>query len=112
MVDRLIEVRKSLGLNQKKFCEQLGINQATYSTYETGKIKPRESVIKAICSIYSVDETWLRTGEGDMFNDKAEEEAFIKIARRLSPQNQKYLLSLAKTMLADQSFNDANKPNT
>ena len=108
MIERLKEIRKVLGLNQKQFCQKLGITPVTYSTYETGKIKPRDSVIKAICSIYSVNETWLRTGEGDMFIDSAELAFFDSIVSKLSPQNQKYLLSLAETMLADQSPNTEN----
>ena len=102
MIERLKQIRKELGLNQKSFCENLGISQVTYSTYETGRIKPRESVIKAICSVYNVNEEWLKTGNGDMFIDDAEIKAFNKIVNRLTPQNQKYLLQLAETMLAQQ----------
>ena len=107
MVERLKLIRKKLGLNQKTFCENLGISQVTYSTYETGRIKPRESVIKAICSVYNVNEVWLKTGEGEIFIDNAELKAFNKIVNKLSPQNQKYLLQLAETMLSQQDEEEA-----
>ncbi len=103
MIERLKEIRKVLGLNQKQFCEKLGITPVTYSTYETGKIKPRDSVIKAICSIYSINETWLKTGKGEMFINNKDLALFNSIVDKLSPQNQKYLLSLAETMLSNQS---------
>lgn len=67
MKDRLKELRKKLGLTQKKFAEKLGISRNNIASYETGKSNPGSSIIQLICRVYNVNETWLRTGEGEMF---------------------------------------------
>ena len=40
---------------------------------------PRDSVIASICRLYNVNETWLRTGEGEMFLDLGPDAQLEKI---------------------------------
>ena len=67
MNERLKELRKALHLNQTEFGERLGLKQSTITNYEIGLRTPMDSTIKSICDTYGVNETWLRTGEGEMF---------------------------------------------
>lgn len=69
MGERLKELRKSLGLTQKEFADKLGMVTQAISMMESGARKINERQLKSICGIYGVNEQWLKTGEGDMFED-------------------------------------------
>lgn len=69
MNNRLKELRKNLNLTMEKFGEKIGIKKNTVSQLESGKNNITESAVKLICSTFNVNETWLRTGEGEMFNE-------------------------------------------
>lgn len=74
MKTRLRELRKVLGLTQQKFGERIGVKANTIATYEIGRNNPIDAVISSICREFNVSETWLRTGEGDMFLPAPEDE--------------------------------------
>lgn len=67
MKDRIKKLRDALGINQTEFGQRIGAKQTTIASYETGRREPINSVIKSICREFHVNETWLRTGEGEMF---------------------------------------------
>ena len=71
---RIKELRKNLGLNQTQFGERLGIKQTTVAGYETGAKNPMDTIIKSICREFNVNEEWLRSGNGEMFNPLPEDE--------------------------------------
>lgn len=74
MNHRIRELRKTLGLTQTEFGKQLGIKQTTVAGYETGGRTPMDAVISLICRQFQVNETWLRTGKGEMFSNRTREE--------------------------------------
>lgn len=67
MNERIRELRKTLGLSGEKFGKALNIKRAAISNIETGRNNLTDQAIIAICSIYNVNEEWLRTGKGEMF---------------------------------------------
>lgn len=67
MNERIKQVRKTLKLNQAEFGKRIGLKQSTITAYECGNRTPLNTVVTAICKTFGVDETWLRTGEGEMF---------------------------------------------
>ncbi len=67
MKERIKTIRKSLGKNQTEFGIPLGLRQSTITAYETGLRQPSNAVIASICREYNINETWLRTGEGEMY---------------------------------------------
>lgn len=67
MNKRLKSLRKSLGLTQSEFAERIGSVQNTITGYETGRRVPSSQVLSLIAREFNVNETWLRTGEGEMF---------------------------------------------
>ena len=69
MKERIKELRKTLGYTQTEFAEKLGISNGTIGNYEVGTRTPANTTIKFICNTYNVNEEWLRTGKGEMFND-------------------------------------------
>ena len=74
MKDRIKAVRKAAGLTQQEFAESLGLKQNTVATYEIGRLLPSDRTITDICRNYSVNETWLRTGAGEMFRPRSRED--------------------------------------
>lgn len=85
---RLKELRKALHLTQQDFALRLGISRNNIATYEIGKSRPGDAVMALICKTFNVNETWLRTGEGEMFAP-------------VDPENQ--LMEWAGRVLADSS---------
>ena len=68
MNNRLRELRKNhLKMTQKEFPARLGLSENFIWQVEKGDREPSDRTISDICREFSVNETWLRTGEGDMF---------------------------------------------
>lgn len=67
MKDRIKKMRKALNLTQQALADAVGVKQNTIAQYEMGRNEPQNAVIALICKKYNVNETWLRTGEGEMF---------------------------------------------
>lgn len=103
MNTRIRELRKALNLNQKDFAQKIGLKQNAISYMEKTGSTITEQNIKTICSQFSINENWLRTGSGDMFleNEKKQKE-FFEIFNELSPILQEYLIKTAKELLDTQ----------
>lgn len=65
--ERIKKLRKGLDLTQQEFADCLGTTRNNIAGYEVGRRSPSEAVISLICKTFNVSETWLRTGEGEMF---------------------------------------------
>lgn len=74
MDQRIKELRKSLGLTQEKFAKRIGIKRNTLANYEVGRNEPIDGIIFSMCKEFNVNEEWLRTGNGEMYNTPAENE--------------------------------------
>lgn len=73
MNERLKELRNSLGLSQEEFGERVGIkSRAHISLLENGTRNLTDRVMSDICREFSVNEEWLRSGQGDMFVQPSE----------------------------------------
>lgn len=68
MNERLRKLRRTLDLTQQEFADRIGSKRNTIAKYETEANTPSAAVISLICREFNVNEVWLRTGEGDMFN--------------------------------------------
>ena len=93
--------RKSLGLTLDEFGSHLNISGPAISLMENEKSGVSERNIKAIVKEFSVSESWLRTGEGDMFvNQKPDEEisAFMGELLNDSPDFKKAFISILARM--------------
>lgn len=88
MNERLKKLRSYLGITQQVFADKLQIPRNNIAGYETGKRSPSDAVISLICREFNVNETWLRTGEGEMFNPVPEEDEVASyVAELLDPDN-------------------------
>ena len=83
MNERIKELRKFLGLNQTEFGDRIGIKHTTVAGYESGSRTPIDSVVLSMCREFNVNEEWLRTGDGEMFNPVSQEDEFMRAATEL-----------------------------
>lgn len=67
MNNRIKEIRENQKLSRVAFGKRLGVSGDVINNLERGRVEPKDPIIKLICSEYSVNESWLRTGSGSMY---------------------------------------------
>lgn len=67
MIKRLIAIREREKLNQEEFAKKIGVSRNFISLVETGKRNLSDRTIADICRTFNINETWFRTGGGEMF---------------------------------------------
>ena len=65
--NRILELRKTLGLTLEKFGDRLGVTKTTISRIEKEERSMTEQMAKSICREFNVNPLWLKEGKGDMF---------------------------------------------
>lgn len=120
--DRVKAVRLENGLAQKEFARRIGLAQTSYSSVETGVSPVQERHIISICSEFGISESWLRTGEGDMYADEDAmlleslsnryrltpgDLATLRAFLKLDAPQRAALISLAQNIVAEQEAEDA-----
>ena len=76
---RLKAVRTALGLSRDKFCEKLGVSSGVVANIELGRVEAKQPFLKLVCDVYRVNQTWMDTGEGDMFPPKTMEDTLNEL---------------------------------
>ena len=71
MNERIKQIRKQLGLTLEEFGSRIGMGKSAVSKIEKGLNGTTDQTIRSICREFEVNETWLRTGEGDMFDQSS-----------------------------------------
>ena len=103
ILDRIRLVRKTLFLNQVDFARQIGLTQTSLSMIELEKSPLTEKNIKLICATFAVDETWLRTGKGEMFGPASPyEKELLEVFGKLTAETQEFILEMARNLLKRQ----------
>lgn len=64
---RFLQLRNALGMSQEGFASGAHRTRSEIKNIEYEKTSPKEEVIQSVCSAYNVNESWLRSGEGEMF---------------------------------------------
>ena len=67
--DRVKELRTAIGITQVKFAERIAVATSFVSEVENGIREINERAIRLIIAEFNVNESWLRTGDGSMFNE-------------------------------------------
>lgn len=99
--ERIKELRKAKNLTQQEFADQIGTTRNNIAGYETGRREPSAAAVNLIITKLNVSETWLRTGDGEMFNQVSkEDELSAAVHKLLSGETSEFKTSLIK-ILAD-----------
>lgn len=64
---RILEVRKALKMSQTEFGKEIGVSRGVINNIDLNVVPAKPLLIQQICKAYNVNETWLTTGEGEMF---------------------------------------------
>lgn len=67
--DRIKQVRSAVGITQGKFAERIAVAASYISEVESGVKEANERAIRLIIAEFNVNEIWLRTGKGAMFDE-------------------------------------------
>lgn len=101
MNERLKELRKLLRLSQEEFGKRIRITKASVSRLESGENNPSDQTVMLVCREFDVNETWLRTGEGEMFKEVDAEVQFAEWAGRvLSGSEDSFQKRFARMMMS------------
>lgn len=119
MYNRIKQIRKALNLTQDEFGKRIGYTRGAVTNIELKKVEPKPLMIDLICREFNVNENWLRTGEGEMFNDLSQDEEIaefmgdvlkgepdfrrrlISVLARMSPEEWGMLEAKAKKLFAE-----------
>lgn len=66
MNERILEIISAHHLTRTEFAKRLNVSQAFVSQLCAGAREPSDRTISDICEKFNVNETWLRTGVGEM----------------------------------------------
>lgn len=73
----MIHVRKQNKLNQEEFAERLNLSRNFINQVENGKRNLSDRTILDICREFNINEEWLRTGEGEMYDIPVDDLALV-----------------------------------
>lgn len=104
MNERIKALRKELKLTQQEFADKLKISRGNIGAYEVGKNAPSDAVIALICKTFNASETWLRSGEGEMFEELPEEDEVAAYVSELLEDDDNPLYDIIKDVM--KTYND------
>ena len=100
MNTRLKELRTALQINQESFGKKIGVTGAAVSRWESGDREIPDTAILSIVREFGCSETWLRTGEGEMFRPLSREAELGRLIRtRLVDRTDSFQAELVRTLL-------------
>ena len=62
-------IRRTLGLKQKDFAMQISVSTSYLASVETEVRNLNDRTIRLISDAFNVNGHWIKTGDGEMFND-------------------------------------------
>lgn len=80
---RIKQVRKLSKLSQTEFAAKINLKQSAVGMAERGVRSPTDRMIADICRVYGCSESWLRTGEGSMIEEKTVNEELATWAGKM-----------------------------
>ena len=122
MNERIKAARKALGLTMEQFGKRVGLSKSAISLIESGKNGTTEQTVASICREFGVNGMWLRTGEGEMFDQSTEssldrlaaeyhlderKKAIISAVLKLSTADQEAILRYVDSLAAELSVSSS-----
>ena len=84
--DRIKVLRKELNMSRRIFGEKLGVSESVIVNIQYDRLRrpdQKEPLYMLICEKFNVNEDWLRTGEGEMFEQIPEKDEVADIVSDL-----------------------------
>ena len=110
MKEQLKKLRKHLDMTQQVFADKIGMKQNTIAQYEMGRTIPSDAIVFSICREFGVNENWLRTGEGEMFEQLTEQQKLMKYTALLLKNKDSAISTAIQTLIVTyEQLDDASK---
>ena len=77
IAENIRRLREAKGMSRREFGEMLYVSQDVINNLERNRVEPTALMIKCICDTFHVTESWLETGEGEMFTQRLEDEKIL-----------------------------------
>lgn len=107
---RFIRKNSNINLTLEKFGERIGLRKSSLSQIENDINTLTDSNIKAICREFDVREEWLRTGEGEMFEQMTEQQKILKYTALLLNDKDSVVVNAIQTLIATyEQLDDTSK---
>lgn len=99
--NRIKQVRQYLNMSQFKFAKNLCLSGGYFAGIELETRRANDRIVRLISMTYGVNEEWLKTGKGEMYENYsgAKVEQAIKAFRELKVEYQEYILNLVENLL-------------
>lgn len=95
MHTRISKIVAKSGLTKTDFAKRLGVSQPFVSRLCSGEVQPSDRTISDICREFGCNEVWLRTGEGEPFQQRTREEEIMRFAVRAARGSEGFRKQLA-----------------
>lgn len=95
---------RGISLTQKEMADKIGLSENYVWMIEKGDRVPSDRTISDICREFCVNEIWLRTGEGEPFQEETRQEQIMRFATQTvkgSDEFRKAFVSMLSKMDAD-----------
>lgn len=112
MNKRIKQIREQNEMTQEEFGKKIGAARNTIANYENGNRTPSNAVITSICREFSINENWLRTGDGDMDIELTRNQEVQEFANKVMKDfddsiKKRFILALSK--LNEEDWNTIEK---
>jgi len=95
ITNRFRQIRKDAKLSSEKFAERLGVSRGVISNIEYNRVTDiKDLYINLVCKEFNVNEHWLRTGEGEPYNNSNEDIKFMRLLGELAADNDETVRNL------------------
>ena len=99
--DQIRQLRQTLSMTQTDFSQAICVSNGYTAEIENGHRVANDRIIRLICLTFGVNESWLKTGIGEMFQSSPIEkrERILSLFNELTPQFQDYALAVIDRLL-------------
>lgn len=95
--NRLLSIRKRLGLTQAEVAEAAGLSDRTYADIERGSVNMRIETILRVCNVLHITPDEILTAESDAVSTNAEE--LLQRLNACNPKDKETALQLLSVYL-------------
>lgn len=98
MNERIEYIVKHSGLTKAAFAKKLSVSAPYVTMMCSGAAQPSDRTISDICREFGCNEVWLRTGEGEPFQEESRQEAIMRFATQTVKGSDEFRKSLVYTL--------------
>lgn len=109
MIERIVRLIKEKGVNEKTFCNAIGVAQSTFTNWKTRGTDPKSAYLKLTSEFLGVSERYLLTGEENDEHEFSElEGVYLSLAKearenQIDPEDIRLAIQMIKQIRAEET---------